>query len=125
MRPASGLLDPGAPAVRLALPKFKLETSLELSAALERMGITNAFRPAQFDAISKGAGLHISTVVHKTFVAVDERGIEEAAATGVAVATSARSKAVDMRFNRPFLIALTDEPTGAPLFLGRVTEPSA
>jgi serpin B len=38
-------------------------------------------------------------------------------------ATSAPSDQVTLRVDRPFLFALRDKPTGAILFLGRVTEP--
>jgi serine protease inhibitor len=31
----------------------------------------------------------------------------------------------EITFNRPFLFAIVDEPTGAIVFLGRVPDPSA
>jgi serpin B len=116
--------QPGGPAVRLSLPKFKIDTSLELSSALQQLGAVDAFRNANFDGISKGAGLFISVVAHKTYVGVDENGIEAAAATGVGMATSAPLEVVDVRFDRPFLLAVVDEPTGAPLFMGKIVDPS-
>jgi len=39
--------------------------------------------------------------------------------------TSAPAEAVVLRVDRPFLFALRDVPTGAFLFLGRVTDPAA
>ena len=114
-----------APGVRLALPKFKLDTSLELTAALKQLGVKDAFGAAGFNGISNGAGLFINVVAHRTFIAVDEHGIEAAAATGVGMAVAGHTTVIDVRFDRPFLLAVIDEPTGAPLFLGRVTDPSA
>jgi serine protease inhibitor len=35
------------------------------------------------------------------------------------------SEIARMNVNRPFLLAVRDEPTGSILFLGRVTDPSA
>ena len=72
--------------------------------------------------------LYISKVFHKTFLAVDERGAEAAAATAVAMmrATAIQiepEKPVEVRADRPFLFALQHAPTGVCLFLGRVNDP--
>jgi serpin B len=70
-------------------------------------------------------GLFISAVVHKAFIAVGEKGTEAAAAT--AVVLNRKAAAVDplnLVVDRPFLFFVRDEPTGAILFMGRVTDPS-
>jgi len=57
---------------------------------------------------------------------VDEKGTTAAAATAVVMrATAIPAEPVTVRLDRPFLFALRDLPTGAILFLGRVTDPSA
>jgi serpin B len=49
---------------------------------------------------------------------VDEQGTEAAAATAVALDESA-SVPVTLSFDRPFLFAVYDQPTGQVLFFGR------
>ena len=72
--------------------------------------------------------LCISEVFHKTFLALDEQGTEAAAATAVAMAkmtaiVGAKPKPVEVRVDHPFLFAIQHRPSGACLFLGRITEP--
>jgi serpin B len=122
--------------VELFLPKFRLESpTLDLSEVLQHLGMSQAFdRPpgsANFDAMAPRRPddyLHISKVFHKTFLALDERGAEAAAATAVAMvmATSIQiepEKPVQVRVDRPFLFALQQARTGVCLFLGRLTDP--
>jgi serpin B len=61
------------------------------------------------------AGCFLSQVVQKTYLEVDEKGTTAAAATGGTVATSAH---VPLVVDRPFALALLDNATDAPLFLG-------
>ncbi|MEP6602324.1 MAG: serpin family protein [Spartobacteria bacterium] len=121
--------------VDLALPKFKLEPpTLALSDKLRSRGMKTAFdQPpgsANFDRMAPRKPddyLAISEVFHKTFIAVDEKGTEAAAATAVAMkATSARvekQNPIDVKVDRPFLYAIQHVPSGACLFIGRVTDP--
>jgi serpin B len=71
--------------------------------------------------------LYISNIFHKAFLALDEQGTEAAAATAVATAKviSLRQEppAKLVRVDRPFLFAVQHRPSGACLFLGRVTDP--
>ena len=71
--------------------------------------------------------LYLSQVFHKTFIAVDEKGTEAAAATTAAMmATSAivrRSPPIEVKVDRPFVYAIQHVPSGACLFLGRVIDP--
>jgi serpin B len=71
--------------------------------------------------------LYISDVLQKATIAMQETGVEAAAAT--AVLGEATSGAVAsppvMVVNRPYLIAIVDDPTGAIVFLGHVEDPTA
>jgi serpin B len=71
--------------------------------------------------------LYISQVFHKTFIAVDEKGTEAAAATAVAMMAGSapiqRPAPVEVKVDRPFLYAIQHVPSGVCLFLGRVTDP--
>jgi serpin B len=123
-----GLLD--SRKVALTLPRFSIESRFDLKAALELLGMPLAFDPqrADFTGIATlPGGLYIAKVIHQANIDVDEKGTEAAAATAVLGATGGpgdTSKPVVIRADRPFLFALTDVPTGAVLFIGRVADPS-
>ena len=71
-------------------------------------------------------GLAIDEAYHKTFIAVDEKGTEAAAATAVAMATRALvrpEKPIEVHLDRPFLYAIVDTRTQTALFLGRIVDP--
>jgi serpin B len=121
--------------VILHMPKFKLQPpTVSLARELESLGMKSAFDlpkgSANFDRLAPRKPndyLFISDVFHKTYLAVDEKGTEAAAATAVAMMTSAArmepAKPVEVIVDRPFLFAVQHVPTGTCLFLGQVTDP--
>jgi serpin B len=121
-------LDAAPPTqVRVHLPKVEFRTSYQLVEPLKAMGMGIAFQPHQ--ANFRGIGdtdLFISQVVHKTFLRIDEKGTEAAAATGIEVEVT-NAPAVPpptFRADHPFLVLIRDNSTGAALFLGRIADPS-
>jgi len=113
--------------VRLALPRFGIESKLQLGDLLRALGMPTAFDPdaADFSGITKEERLYISDVIHQANIDVDEKGTEAAAATAVILrATSAPADPAVLTVDRPFLFALRDTETGAIVFLGRVADPS-
>ena len=113
--------------VKLYLPKFKLEYKLKMNEVLQALGMDIAFTPhkADFTGISPTDTLYISEVLHKTFVQVDEKGTEAAAATSVGVmALSAMPmEPMVIRFDRPFVYIIYDKTFGTILFMGKVEQP--
>ncbi len=114
-------------AVSLAVPRFSFRAKASLADALAGLGMPTAFGDAaDFRAMTADAELRIGDVIHEAFVAVDEDGTEAAAATAViAVAGAAPAEPVPLVVDRPFLFAIHDAATAAPLFLGRVVDPRA
>jgi serpin B len=130
----SGLIDRVAAAlapaseVDLTMPKFKFRTQAALADALKALGMRTAFsgETADFSGMTEQEKLSISDVIHEAYIAVDEKGTEAAAATAVIMrATAMPLQTVRLTIDRPFLFALRDRDTGAILFLGRVTDPTA
>ena len=125
----SGLLAGSAQRqVRLALPRFRLAAKFDLVPVLRELGVRLAFGSgADFSGITRAERLAVDAAVHQAYIDVDEKGTEAAAATGVAMVALAmtRDQPVEVTVDRPFLFAITDTATGLPLFLGRVTDPSA
>jgi serpin B len=119
--------------VDLSLPKFKLEpATISLGGTLQTLGMKTVFdQPKGSANLEKIATrkpdeyLAISEVFHKTFIAVDEIGTEAAAATTDLVlgVRLARSEPIHVKVDRPFIYAIQHVPSGACLFIGRVTDP--
>lgn len=114
----------------LYLPRFGVETEYNLNDALAELGMPLAFARgrADFTGLSdapRSNELHITNVVHKAFVDVDEQGTEAAAATGVVagVLSMPAEPALTVRVDRPFIFMIRDRETGTILFLGRVVDP--
>ncbi len=122
--------------IDLFLPKFKMEpATIRLGEILQKLGLRSAFDlpagSANFDRMAPRMPddyFKISEVVHKAFISVDEAGAEAAAATAVVMAVPAsvaapRAEPRVVRVDRPFLFAIQHRPSGACLFLGRLTDP--
>jgi serpin B len=120
----------------LYLPKLKLEPPLMLlSKSLKALGMKQAFDDpkgsAHFERMAPRKPddyLCLSEVFHKTFLALDEKGTEAAAATAAAMVrvtsiSPQPAKPVEVRVDHPFLFAVQHRSSGACLFLGRVTDP--
>ena len=116
-----------APAdVTLRMPKFEFESPFNLSDALIEMGMPLAFdeNRADFSGMTDQQDLYIGNVIHKAFVAVDEKGTEAAAATAVVMeGASAMMPENVLTIDRPFLFFIRDVETGQILFIGRVLNP--
>jgi serpin B len=113
--------------VNLAIPKYKVEFKTELSASLKTMGMASAFGDkADFSKMFADQRANISRVLQKTYMDVNEEGTEAAAVTAVIMATSAmriEEPPIDFVVDRPFVVALVDQPTGEILFMGSIVDP--
>ena len=117
------------------LPKFKLETAYPLADTLTAMGMKRAFTNprepggADFTAMIASADpddwFCIGQVLHKAFVEVNEQGTEAAAATAEMMLGGMPPFTPTFNADRPFLFMIRAMPTGAVLFLGRITDPTA
>jgi serpin B len=105
--------------ISIWLPKFKIEYKKLLNEALEALGMGPAFTLGGFDGIAPGIG--ISRVIHQTFIEVDEKGTEAAAATAVEMNTGITPNFIA---TQPFFFVIRDDRTGTILFMGKVADPS-
>jgi serpin B len=108
--------------VTIQLPKFKYGFKSLLNDPLINLGLEIAFtESADFSNITPGGGIHISRVIHQTFIDVNEEGTEAAAATIVEMIESAGPDT--FKADRPFLYMIKENSTGALLFMGKVGKP--
>ncbi|MEA5040556.1 MAG: serpin family protein [Clostridiaceae bacterium] len=115
--------------VRTMIPKFQSEYSVEMSDLLKAMGMTDAFDPDAADfsgmATYTDGNICISRVLHKTHIAVDERGTKAGAATVVEMVGETAMPAEEPKtvyLDRPFVYLLIDCEKGLPLFIGTMTD---
>ncbi|MBR5475494.1 MAG: serpin family protein [Bacteroidaceae bacterium] len=115
--------------VALGLPKFKVEYNTSLNTILKAMGMNDAFNiNADFSNISK-APLFVSDIIQKSYIAVDEYGVEAAAVTSATIGLLSRPRQEipqQMIMDRPFLfiIAKRSDTISNILFAGKIEEPT-
>ena len=110
--------------VFVQMPKLQLDNDHNLTDPLKSMGMGIAFdrNRANFRGMSDEQ-LFISDALHKTFLRIDEKGTEAAAATAVVMSAERSGPEITVRADHPFLLLIRDKKSGAILFMGRIVEP--
>jgi serine protease inhibitor len=117
--------------VRVVMPRYRVNVESRLNGPLQALGMGDAFSPqrANLGALLPAEYLarqnaYVSEAKQKVFVEVNEEGTEAAAVTGIEVrTTSVAPEPVSFVVDRPFLMAIRDDQTGALLFIGQVNDP--
>lgn len=113
--------------VTVAIPKFSYEYKLDMNSVLKEMGINKGFDSTQADFSNLGTfqngNLYLGKVLHKTFIAVDEKGTAAGAVTSVDIkAECALETSKEVILNRPFVYMILDGETNLPVFIGTLTQ---
>jgi len=111
--------------VKWYVPKFDVESSLDLMDTLESMGIADLLNPTSADMSALTTlEAYVGGAKQVARVKVDEQGVEAAAVTVISAPASApaeeKPKECIMDLDRPFLFLIQSE--NVPLFLGVVNE---
>ncbi|MEE6465207.1 hypothetical protein FKM82_006487 [Ascaphus truei] len=110
--------------VVLRVPQFKIENTYDLTSVLKTMGMSDVFSAnANLSGISTQNPLQLSTVIHKSYVEVNEEGTEAAAATGGAFVTTSLEHPILFDANHPFLYCIKHNDTQTILFYGSLSSP--
>ncbi|KAK9737613.1 Serpin (serine protease inhibitor) [Popillia japonica] len=114
--------------IEVFLPKFKVETSMDLKQPLQDIGLGNIFsEKANFSQmLNSQQPLTISKVLQKTFIDINENGTEAASATSVLMRVR---RSLDLhhqtfRADRPFLFYVIDSASSTLLFMGKLMNPN-
>lgn len=115
--------------INLWIPKWKYSYEIsDLKPELTALGMHVAFTDqADFSKMYPAqTPMHISKVVHKTYIEVNEQGTEAAGATsiGVSVTSMPLNPPPVMDVNRPFVYLITEKNSGSILFIGKVNNPA-
>lgn len=114
--------------VRLAMPRFELDTRAKLAGALDGLGVRTMFRrdEADFSRLTPVRPVWIDSVLHQAVLRLDEQGLEGAAATAAVARTLSMITGpppVEVVVDRPFLLLVRHADTGVVYFFARVVEP--
>ncbi|GFS66335.1 serpin B10 [Nephila pilipes] len=111
--------------VMVVLPKFKLEYRRELSEDMMKLGMDELFSDrADLTGIREQNDIHVSLMIHKAVIEIDELGSEASAVSGVGI--DARRKPAEQKIfwaDHPFLFYIIDKKHDVILFAGRVADP--
>ena len=111
--------------VNLSVPKFDINSTINLKAGLQEMGVTDVFseEAANFNGITGDVPIFLTAANQSVRVQIDEEGVKAAAYIEFPGATSPMppEEIIDFILDRPFIFAITTE--SIPLFMGTVNNP--
>ncbi|MEM7325529.1 MAG: serpin family protein, partial [Actinomycetota bacterium] len=112
---------------QLAAPRFEIRANLELDPALRSLGLEAVYQRGGLLGMANDGRLVLHKTIHETYVRLDESGTEAAAATAgtVRLTSAGGPKPLPVMLDRPFLYRIVDTHSGATLFIGQVTDPTA
>ncbi|XP_077303033.1 alaserpin-like [Arctopsyche grandis] len=104
--------------ISVSIPKFKIETEIDLNKVLPKVGVNLIFDPSKADLsglIKNSKQLYVSEAIQKAFVEVNEEGTEAAAATAIIMT---RSLPQEFRADHPFFFVIKSA-RGDIIFMGK------
>ncbi|RWS27563.1 serpin B13-like isoform X3 [Leptotrombidium deliense] len=108
--------------VKLSLPRFKLESNLDLKKVMKNLGLSETiFENEEFTEIAD-TNIRLSKAFQKVSVVVNEEGTKATAATvtGITSRMVQSIKSVNVNVNRPFLFMIKQSNTKIIWFIGCV-----
>ena len=108
-----------------SIPKFKIEYKKKLVETLISLGMEKVFDEfhADLSGINGYGGLFVSDVIHQSFIEVDEKGTEAAAATVIVIIETSAGNEIYFDANRSFVFFIRDNRTNSILFTGKLIAP--
>jgi len=111
--------------VNLSVPKFDINSTINLKAGLQEMGVTDVFseEAANFNGITGDMPIFLTAANQSVRVQIDEEGVKAAAYIEFpgAMSPAPPEEIIDFILDRPFIFAITTE--SIPLFMGTVNNP--
>lgn len=109
--------------VQIYLPRFTINSDLNMNAVLDNMGIKDVFSQSHANLLGMFPHyLYISRVIQQAQIEVNENGTVAAAAAGASFQN--KSPAPKFYANHGFIYFIIDKSTSGILFAGKVSNPS-
>jgi len=131
----SGFLDRHIPHKKkkvgdFMIPRFNISFGFEASNVLKGLGLVLPFSSTEAD-LTEMVGrrdFYVSSILHKSFVEVNEEGTEAAATSvtkmvGGGCPSFIKEDKIDFVADHPFLFLIREHTTGTVLFIGHVLNP--
>lgn len=111
--------------VDLKMPRFESDTDVDLIPVMEKLGMTNAFdsHNAEFPLFCK-QHTYIELMKQVAKIKLDEEGTEAAAVTVIGMGETANVPGPEFKTfhaTHPFIYVISEQATGAILFIGQYT----
>ncbi|XP_063995050.1 leukocyte elastase inhibitor-like isoform X2 [Diachasmimorpha longicaudata] len=107
----------------LHLPKFIVESKIDLKEILQKVGLLAMFENSADLSGIANVPLKVSKILQKAFIEVNEFGTEAAAVTVGQIRLKRMVHEPDeFNVDRPFMIAIRHKPSDIPLFVGSVRD---
>jgi serpin B len=111
--------------VDVHIPKFTMTQDYNLGSTLSALGMPTAFsNKADFSGMDGSHNLFIDDVIHKSFIEVNEKGTEAAAATSTLFKLAMLQRHPVFKADHPFVFLIQDKENGIILFAGRIVNPA-
>nr|CAI5854377.1 unnamed protein product [Callosobruchus analis] len=115
--------------VQVALPKFSLETTIELTPILESMGVGGLFAgDADFSWLTSKK-ISVDATVHKARIDINEKGAQAAAATAILTFRMSTDEEdehpIQFTCNHPFAYIIYNKMSHTVLFVGVLKNPAS
>ena len=111
--------------VNLSVPKFDVNSTVNLKEGLQEMGVTEVFSEAiaNFNEITGDMPIYLTAANQSIRVQIDEEGVKAAVYIKFPGAGSAAppEATIDFILDKPFIFAITIE--SIPLFVGTINQP--
>lgn len=109
----------------LSFPRFAVTVDSSFTEALQELGAREVFTPkADLSGMDKNKSAYLDQITQKLKLIVNERGTEASAFTHAEVVLGGDGqKPFEMVVNRPFIIVVRDDESGAILFIGLIRNP--
>ena len=111
--------------VNVSLPRFETDTDIDLVPIMSKLGMPDAFddKKADFSRFCN-VPVYIELMKQVAKIKLDEEGTEAAAVTVIGVVETSigpEPQYVTFHANHPFLYVISEQQTGAVLFIGQYT----
>jgi serpin B len=110
--------------VKVTMPKFEMEASMDLKAVLKSLGLSVSFtNEARFTKMIDNEFLKVDAAKHQAKIKVDEEGTEAAAVTEITMVKATgmlEDSYITFNCNVPFVYTISLTSDGTSLFMGSV-----